>query len=222
MKLSLDYPDFKAYVSRQLDHFFPDSQSFPEKDYANVFDLAVDRTAYCFQHVTLAAYHRNGETHLNHLHSDQYAVFLWFLANTVWRETQNAAVANKLFCLNKALHGVSCMYDTNLPDIFLLLHAVGTVLGKAEYGDFFVAAHGCTVGAHHGKYPRIGKGVAMLTGSSIIGDCTVGSRVSLGINAVVYRKDIADDTVVYLGSDGQHGYKKTAKCWAQQLFNVVL
>ncbi|MBP1965818.1 serine acetyltransferase [Paenibacillus aceris] len=223
MELSLPYSDFNLYVQKQLEHFFPDKIAINQGEWNTVMDKALDRTAFCFKHVTLPAYNKNGSPFLNHLHSDQYAVFLWFLSNTIWKESQNEIVANKLFYLNKALHGISVMYNTALPDIFLLLHTVGTVLGRATYGDFFVASQGCTVGAQNDCYPLIGKGVGLLPNSSVIGDCRVGNRSVVGINATVYQDDIDQDQVVFVDSDGKVQRKlKNGDAWTQRFFNVSL
>jgi len=223
MIFSLPYREFKDYVLLQMKHFFPDNQNLAANEYDMAFDMAVERTSYCFSHINLDSYHNNGEVFLSHLHANQYAAFLWFLSNTIWVEFQNEKVANKLYCLNRALNSLSCSYAAKLPKIFLLLHIVGTVLGKAEYSDFFVACHGCTVGAHHGQYPSIGRGVAMLPHSSIIGGCRIGSRVSLGINATVYEQDVSDNTTIYIDNQsGKTVFKQSNMPWGQHLFNVEI
>ncbi|MCR8635039.1 hypothetical protein [Paenibacillus radicis (ex Xue et al. 2023)] len=219
MNLSLPYNEFTAYTLRQLNNMFPDRRVLKLKELQPAFEQAIERTAYCFRHVTLTGYSKEGEPNLNHLHSDQYAVYLWFLSNAVWQLTQNEAAANKLFYLNKALHGFSCMYDTLLPDIFLLLHTTGTVLGKAAYSDFFVAAQGCTVGNHQGHYPVLGQRVAMLPGSSIIGECHIGDRVSVGIGATLYRQDVPEKSVVYKESSGQLKIRHSSSDWASRVFH---
>ena len=38
-----------------------------------------------------------------------------------------------------------CSYKNNLPDIFVFMHHVGTVLGNANYSDYLVALHNVTV-----------------------------------------------------------------------------
>jgi serine O-acetyltransferase len=220
MMLSLPYDDFAAYVLRQINSLFPDGRSIRLQAIQPAFDQAVDRTAFCFRHVAVAGYNKDGKPALNHLHSDQYAVFLWFLSNSVWTETGDQAAADKIFYANKALNGFSCMYDTQLPDIFLLLHTTGTVLGKAAYSNYFAAAHGCTVGSHHGYYPVLGEGVAMLPGSSIIGQCAVGDRVSVGIGAAVYERDVPSDTVVYRDAGGQIRTKRAFAPWAGRVFTM--
>lgn len=219
MKLSLPYEEFAAYVYRQVNHLFPDGSPLVQSGMRRSFELAVDRTAYCFRHVSLPGYSDGGEPTLNHLHSDQYAVFLWFLSSSVWQLTGDRAAASKLFYANKVLHGLNCMYDTALPDIFLLLHTTGTVLGKAAYGDYFVAAQGCTVGAQHGSYPVIGEGVAMLPNSSVIGKCLIGDHTSIGIGVTVYGEDIPAGSVVYKETgSGKQIVKPGKAAWADRVF----
>lgn len=218
MKLSLPYRDFTAFTVKQLNNLFPDGHPVRRGDIRRSFDTATERTANCFRHVSLRGYAIDGVPCLNHLHSDQYAVYLWFLSNAVWTDTQHEAIANKLFCLNKALHGFSCLYDTALPDRFILLHATGTVLGKAQYGDRFVAAQGCTVGAHHGCYPVLGCDVALLPGAAIVGECRIGDRVSVGIGATVYGQDVPDDSVVFRDAAGKLNVKHAASPWAANVF----
>lgn len=216
MKLSMSYREFQQYVLTQIDHFFPDGYKISNPSFKLVFDMAIERTQHCFSYVSLPTYSHNNQPVLNHLHSDQYAVFLWFLSSSVWNEFQDSCLANKLFGLNKALHGFSCMYDTALPNVFLLLHTVGTVLGKANYGDFFSVAHGCTVGAQNNMYPCIGIGVSMLTHSSIIGNCNIGDFVSIGINATTYKANIPSMHMAYNSEKGTT-IKKSINPW---IFNV--
>lgn len=220
IELSLSLYDFNKYISAQLNHFFPDNQTidFQSGIEKAAVDIALDRTGYCFTNIALKSYNKNGSAFLNHLHSDQYAVFLWFLSNSVWNEKGDIALANKIFYLNKSLHGFSCMYDTKLPDIFLLFHTVGTVLGKAQYSDYLVAAQGSTVGAQNGIYPKLGKGVSLLPYSSIVGECTIGDRVSVGIGASVYKRNVENGMIVFKDENGAIGYKAQQKCWAQQFF----
>src|SRR3546814_2135485 len=58
----------------------------------------------------------------DHLHSSQYTIFLYYLANTAWRKLRAERVCTKLFYLNKALNGFECFYDTELPEVFFIGH----------------------------------------------------------------------------------------------------
>ena len=115
------------------------------------------------------------------------------------------------------------MYDTELPDIFYISHGIGTMLGKAIYGNFFIAMHGCTVGTYNGKSPVIGKGVTLTAHSSIIGNCNIGNNVSISNYTSVFERDIPENTLVYTDSNtGQITLKPSRSTFAKQVFDVKL
>lgn len=223
MILSLSKNDLKSYVTTQLNHFFPDINKVNPLDLGGSLDIAIDKVDFCFDKVSFDRYNKNGQTILNHLYSDQYLVFLWFLSNTVWKESKNPIIASKLYYLNKCLHSFDCMYDTGLPDVFLIFHGAGTMLGKASYSNYFVALQGCTIGAHDGKYPAMGQGVALAAHTSIIGDCKIGDRVTLSANTSIYKKDIPSDTLVFRDDKtGILNLKSTHNSYSQSFFNINL
>jgi len=222
MKLSLNQRELEEYISAQLNMFFPDPSRVDLRVHRKAVDRALQRLDYCFAYSSSPRYYADGETVFNHLYSDHYVMFLWFLSNTIWREHGSIPVADKLYVLNKCLHGLDCTYATQLPDIFFLFHTIGTVLGKATYSNFFVAYQSCTVGAHNGKYPVIGPGVALSAHASIIGDCTIGSRVSIGSNTAVFQCDIADDIAVYRDNEGKIVQRASDVSHAQRYFSVDL
>lgn len=178
------------YVCNQLAHFFPDNQNLKSTILKNV-DEAMNRMLYSLKHVKL-----NGYTKFSHLHSDLYAQFIYYLSNTIWNNDKNVTVSSKLFYLNKVLHGINCMYDTQLPDIFLLIHCIGTVLGKASYSNYFVACHNVTIGSDKGYSPIINEGVYLGPGSSIVGKCVIGTYSHFSINSVVLNQNTKDNCVV--------------------------
>jgi serine O-acetyltransferase len=216
--LSLEFDDLMKYVYAQMNNLFPDGKGDNLLKYKSEFSLAIERLENCFKHIKNNNYCKDNQTYFNHLHSDQNTMFLWFLSNTIWKSNQDINICNKLFYMNKSLNGLSCMYNTELPDIFVLLHTVGTVLGNAKYSNYFVASQGCTVGAHHGVYPVVGQHVAMLPNSSIVGNCTIGNHVSLGINSTVYGKSIEDHTVVFVNGKGETEYKFKQDSWSNKWF----
>lgn len=223
-KLSLTEEDLHSYVFHQLNNFFPDNQlACQDLLFKRSLQQALERTEYCFQHVALKAYHHDGVTRFSHLHADQYTLFLWYLSNAVWKVFEDDGLASKVFSLNKVLNGFLCMYDTNMPDIFLVLHGEGTVLGKAVYGNFFVCCHGCTVGAVHWNYPSLGKGVAMAPQSTIVGDCIVGDNVTIGTHALLRNRNVDSGHLYYQDVDtGRAMTKQVKESWAQSFFNVPI
>ncbi len=223
MKLSLDKKDLQEYTSAQINHFFPDKDRIKLAQHEKVFDIALDRLDHCFKKVAFDRYFKDSTARLNHLYADHYLMYLWFLSNTFWKESGNDKAASKLYYLNKALHGLDCMYDTKLPDIFLIFHGVGTMLGKAGYADYMVVLQGCTVGSQKGNYPEFGKGVALTANSSVIGKCTLGDRATISTRTTVFQKDVPPDTTAFMDFEtGQLQMKTSKTCYAQQFFNVDL
>ncbi len=221
---TLTTKDLMSYVTRQLNNMFPDKLiRTNDKLFIRSMNEALERTEYCFKHVAMKSYHVEGTTFFSHLHADQYTIFLWFLSNASWKIFEDVDVSSKLFYLNKAINGVISMYDANLPDIFLIIHGGNVVLGKATYNDFFVCYQGSTVGAIEGKYPTLGKGVAMAPHSSIIGPCIVGDRVTLGNQSLLRNRNLKSDTLYYRHIEtGQHVTQQTEEFWAQTFFNVPI
>lgn len=222
MITSLSFSELSDYTSRQLNHFFPDKETVDLTEYKSCIQLALDRLDYCYKKVSLKHYFNGTDTLFNHLYSDQYVMYVWYLANSIWKETQNKNLCNKLYYLNKSLHGLDCMYDTKLPDIFLIFHGVGTMLGKATYDDYFVVLQGCTVGMNRGKYPVMGKGVALTAHSSLIGNCEVGNLVTISSHTNLIDQHIPTGTVVYKTNDGKIEQKSTVNSYAQTFFNIPI
>ena len=218
MILSLEFDDLIKYVYKQMNNLFPDGKSDNLLSYKKEFSITIDRLEKCFKHINDNKYCKGEDTFFNHLYSDQYTMFLWFLSNTIWTSKSDMNICNKLFYMNKSLNGFSCLYDTDLPDIFLLLHTVGTVLGKAKYSNYLVATQGCTIGAHKGIYPEIGENVSLLPNASIVGKCLIGNNVSIGLNATVFNKDVKESSIVFVDDRGITNYKHKDTPWSKQWF----
>ena len=138
----------------------------------------------------------------NPFHSVQYMTFLYTIANELYRNGVSSALTDKLYYLNKVMNGLDMFYAIELPEVWSAEHPVGSVLGRAKYGDEFFFYQGCTVGGNRGKdgvlhYPVIGKNVRMYANSSLIGKCNVGDNVILGAGALVKDTDIPSNSIVF-------------------------
>lgn len=229
MKLSLPEQELQKYTIRQLETYFPDGNHIAGRDVEQSFKEALERTENCFRYIKNAAYSdASGMAYLSHLHSDQYAQFLYFWANSLWKLSENKTVCDKLIYLNKALHGFFISYKGKLPDIFFLTHPVGSVIGNACYSDFLVIGQNVTINTGESTdgspVPRLGKGLYLGAGAKIIGNEPIGDRVSVGVDAVVYGQPVQDDSVVLRKPDGTILIRKREKemCKAQQYFNVKI
>jgi serine O-acetyltransferase len=189
---SLPKAELYRYVRGQLDNLFPDGVRC---DVEGAVDGALERLEHCFSHISLPQYNRDGEASFNHLHGDQTASFYYLAANTAYRRG-DLALAQKLFLLNKALNGILCMYDTELPPVFAFIHTVGTVVGKARYGNYVAFFQGVTVGADRGNMPHLGDGCVIYGGANVVGDCRLGDGVVVSGNSAVIHQDVPPNSIV--------------------------
>ena len=198
LKQSLTTRDLTSYLMSQLSTFFPDQHDCDESEAIHFTARTLERVAHCFRHIGIH-YYRDGDTPVfNHLHSDQYATFLYFFANTVHREGGDPRLAAKVYYLNKMLHGLDVYYAVDLPPIFLFVHPVGTVIGRARFGDFLAVYQNCTIGGDLDlNYPSLGTGVAMFSGSRVIGRSIIGSNCLIAAGASVIDHVAPDNTVTF-------------------------
>jgi len=185
-----------ALVKRQLSSLFGLSKE--EGVLINVNWGGVKRKLdSCFAPNPNKYYHRDGDVYFNPFQSAQYTIFLYLMSREVFENTDNRLLADKIYYLNKTLNGCDLFYEIKLPGYFRLDHPVGSVMGRAEYGEGFSFGQCCTVGNNKGIYPRLGENVRMCACSSIIGDCHVGDNVIIGANSGIKDMDVPDNTIVF-------------------------
>ena len=220
MILSIPFDELSFYITKQLNFYFPDKFEVSKNQLDKNLKTAISRLDFCFSKVVNRRYNTGSTTIYNHLYSDHNVLLYWFLANTVWEQSHDTNLASKLYYLNKSMHGFDCMYDTKLPDIFLVFHGVGTMLGKASYGNFFVAMQGCTVGSHKERYPVFGKGVSLTANSSVIGNCSIGNRCSISAGTQLFEKNMNSDETAFMNpSTGILQIKQSKESYGKQFFN---
>ncbi len=195
MILSLPAADLERYVGQLVTHHFPDGVRLPLCT-PGAMALTLDRVEHCFSRIERKYYQEAGAPCFDHLNGDHMATLLYFYGNTLWRDTGDTAWPTRLFYLNKVMHGLDLFYSVPMPSIFLLVHPVGTVLGKAQYSDYLVVYQNCTVGADTTVYPRFGEGTLLYSRASVLGDCAIGDNVVFAANALVVDSTVASDSVV--------------------------
>jgi serine O-acetyltransferase len=175
---TLNKKELTLYLTRQLNHFFPDNIKLKNLD--TIVELSLKKIESNFKHTKLDSYWRDNVVFFNHLNADQYAIFIYYASNIAFEKMQDETLATKLFYLNKGLHSFHCMYNTKLPNIFLIIHGTGIVLGKAIYEDYLVICHGVTVGSNSKwESPKLGGKVTMYPNSSILGKSNIASNTCL-------------------------------------------
>jgi serine O-acetyltransferase len=203
---SLSTPDLARYVGAQLQAITPSPDHDQERLERHVAE-AQTRLFDCFRQIKKKYYQEDGKVLFNHLNTDHWAAFLYLLSSTVYRSGGDETLASRVFVLNKALNGVDAFYGIQLPEVFLFVHPVGTVLGNGKYGNYFVVYQNCGVGATESGYPTFGEGVVLYARSACLGGCQVGSDVVFGANAFLIDEDVPDRRVV-VGQFPRHKVKE--------------
>jgi serine O-acetyltransferase len=198
---SIDVNDLTQVVTRQLNTFIPDLTTVNADDLAPFVQTALERIQRCFQGINNKYYNDSGDVYFNHLHSDHYCSFVYLLSNECYKSA-NTSVATKLFLLNKYLHGLDLYFSVNLPEIFMLVHPVGTVVGNASYGNKIVIYQNCTIGSvfKDGKYiyPTFGENMVLYSRVSVLGECSIGNNVIFGANTFVIKTGICSDDTMFI------------------------
>lgn len=167
-----------------------------------VLDCVLERCEKNFTASDSKYYHlESGEIIFNPYHSVQYMVFLYYLSNELYKQQKPSILCDKVYYLNKIMNGVDLFYAIELPEVFSAEHPVGSVMGRAKYGEKFYFFQNCTVGGTgvlgHEKYPIIGKNVTLYANSAVLGECNIGNNVELGAGAIVKNQDIPANSIVF-------------------------
>ena len=219
LTLSLSEVSLALYVQKQINVFFPDDNVIDSSGIKDYITIALERLRECFETILLGYYIKDNKSYFNHMHGDHYSMFLYLLSNTAYLN-ENLGLASKIFLLNKMLFGIDVFYEIALPKHFLFVHPLGTVLGRAVYGDYFITYQGVTVGATtEGRYPTFSKGTILYSGASIIGHCKTGQNFVLAAKASLLNTDV-DDNKVVLGAFPQHKIIENKKDLIGKYFKI--
>lgn len=197
LQASLSPHDLAAYAAAQVNGHFPDPEPVILDDLMPAMPDALARLEHCFSHVANKYFFDGQNSVFSHLHGDQYCIWLYYLSNTLFRQGAPASVCSKLFLLNKALHSCDIFYEVELPSVFLVVHPLGTVLGRGNYSDYFVSYQRCGVGSNHDVYPTFGKHVTLRPGSAVLGKSVIGDNCQIAAESLVIDRVLPDNTVYF-------------------------
>jgi len=197
MEINVGINGLSKLVHKQINNHFGISKA--EKEIIqNSFKDTIERVRYCFERTPNKYYHRDGQTYFNAFHSGQYSIFLYFLSNSVSQKDDKCeTLADKIYYLNKTLNGFDLFHQVRMPDVFFLDHPVGSVIGRADIGNYFSFSQNCTVGNNKGIYPKIGENVRMMASSAILGNCNVGDYVIISAGTIIKDVDIPPYSLVF-------------------------
>jgi serine O-acetyltransferase len=187
----------RELVPRQLANLFvfdPDDGAVLDQ----AIDMALGRSLHCFGHISNKYYQRDGRVTFSPFHSGQYCIFLYYLSNAISSHyPQHRSLADRIYYLNKVMNGLDIYHEVEMPAVFFLDHPVGSVMGRAQYADFFTFTHNCTVGNNKGAYPCFGEHVSMMSGAKVLGASDIGDHVILAANSFVKDTSIPPCSVVF-------------------------
>lgn len=191
--------DPKALLLHQISHLYVGEISEEEKICIDQqYEAVKARLDLCFSHVKNKYYHNNGETIFNPLHVAQWTMFLYTISNQIKRNAPHLTdLCDKIYGLSKCFSSADLYYEVELPDVWFFDHPQGSVMGRAEYSNFFTFSQGCTVGNNKGLYPRFGEHVAMMSSSKVLGNCSVGHHVIFAANSYIIDRDIPPYSIVF-------------------------
>ena len=203
------------FTVRQLEHLLPDGRPVDRQRVVAGMGSALGRLEKCIERI------RAWEPGIfDHLQSSQYCTYLYFLANTIWRETGDTELPTRLFLLNKALNAIDLFYEIEMPEIFFIGHSIGIVLAKASYGEYLTLYQNTTVGKNHGVAPVIGEGVVLYPHASIIGRCRIGNGTLISAGTTLLGHDTPGNCVVYIGAGGAPEFRPRGRNVFPDLFRV--
>lgn len=215
MILSAPAPVLADFLTRQMEALFPDRMATPVAPFV---DPALERLETCLSgwRGTLVA--RDGRTAFDHFNTDQYAAFLYLFANTVFRMGGDRRLAARAYALNKALHALDLFYEVELPPVFMLVHPVGTVIGRARFLGRVCIYQQCTIGADvDGRYPTFGDGTVLYPASRVTGPVVTGDNCWIAAGASLRGGSVPSDTIVF-GTDPSHAMRPASRRVADVFF----
>jgi serine O-acetyltransferase len=188
-----------AYTVAQCAAVVPDGREAAFRATADAhLDEALERLHRC---INACAPWRPDE--FNVLQSSQHAIYLYFLANTIWKRSGETESPTRLFLMNKALNGIDLFYEIAMPQVFYIGHSVGIVLAKATYGEFLVLYQNSTVGRHKDQIPVIGERVVLYPNTAVIGRSVVEDDAVVSQGVSVVNKHVPKGAMAFAGPPGE-------------------
>lgn len=182
---------------RQLNNFWQTPEAEGILEDGKWIELAHERFLRTIRS-TKTKYVQEGS--IDYLNTVQYSIWLYYLSNLLGKQGNYTRLADKIYYLNKIMHSVDWYWQLDLPDHFYAEHPLGSVLGRAKYGDYLMLYQGTTIGGNVSatglRYPIIGNYVTLYANATLLGDSKLGDKVILSANSFVKDECIPDCSIV--------------------------
>lgn len=189
-------------IEKQCGNYWPVTDEDTKKlTLVTCIEKALIRWKECFAHRPSS--NRQQVFHkltVDYLHTVEWSIFLYYVSNELG-QSGNEEWASKVYFLNKIMCSVDWFYAIKLPDHFWAEHPVGSVLGRAQYGDNLFIYQGTTVGGspRNGeiKYPKLGDNIILYANATVLGDSVIGNNVIMSANSYLINETVPDNCIVF-------------------------
>lgn len=125
------------------------------------------------------------------------AIFLTILTRQLYLHKAPCRLSDRIFTINRILHGCNIYGSIKLPPEFFLCYASNIVLGPCEYGNNLVVYQGVTTGSSSDIFPTFGNNVILHANVLISGNCRIGNNVTVAPGVTLVDTDVPDNMVVF-------------------------
>ena len=197
MRTLYNNSDIEKILLYQLERFWFD---LDRKIISLFVDQAINKTKTSLKASSSNRFFKNGDVVFNPYYSVTWMIFLYYLSHLLIISGHQKE-ADAVYYLNKIMHSVDWFHSICLPEHFMVEHPLGSVLGRASYGDYLFVYQRTTIGGNRKNgnlyYPTIGTNVVMFTNSTIIGDTIIGNNVVVSANTYIINENIPDNCIVF-------------------------
>ena len=199
MNLKMETTIYKL-LAKQLDSHFDEELNLYSKDNLRKWiPIALRQMEENYQ-MSSSKRMYNEEMIFNPLFSVTWMIFLYRMSRIAFLEG-DISTADCLYYLNKIMHSNDWFYQVDLPIHFLAEHPLGSVLGKAKYGDYLFVYQGTTIGGNRRdgvlSYPIMGNNVVLYANSTVLGNTVLGNNVIISANSYLINETIPDNSIVF-------------------------
>jgi serine O-acetyltransferase len=163
---------------------------------------ALEKIWICFDSSNNKYLRKNGELVFSPLHTVTWTLFLYRLSREL-AVSGALREADSVYYLNKIMNSVDWYHAIELPVYMMAEHPVGSILGRAKYGEYFSVLQGTTVGGNgydpdgNPYYPTIGRCCTMYANSTMLGKCVIGDNVLISAGAYLINEVIPSNCIVF-------------------------
>lgn len=211
--------DLIQLVNRQINNFWAVDIT---DSIESVLDKTLMRIQQDFQAVNNKYIYNDDNSLLRPIHSVSWSIFLYFLSHELYKHGEESA--DYVYYLNKIMHSNDWFYAADIPTHFWAEHPLGSVLGRAQYGDFLMIYQGCTIGGNQKGselyYPKLGHHFMMFANSTVLGNSKIGNWVILSAGTYVKDEIIPDNCIVF-GRSPHIVIKKRTHVEMEEIFSSV-